>query len=340
MLDQTLQCARALGLAAQIMELEPKIGPAHADALIRLGRPGQEALYTVEVRKGVRPATLGATLHQMEALGQQGLLITDYLTPAMAQELKARRIAFIDAAGNAYIEQPGLFVWVNGNKPAARPLAEQFGRAFQPTGLQVLFTLLCNPEWVNLPYRDLAQKAMVAHGTVGWVMQDLQREDFVADLKGKRGTRKMFMLPKLLNQWIDAYARQLRPKTLLARYYAPTLEGWKDWPLEEHHAQWGGEAAGALLTDYLRPGTLTIYADKVPALLMARHRLLKEAQPGQTAVVDIRRRFWQFPGDPTLVNAVPPLLAYADLIATGDARCLETANLIRDAHLVRLLARG
>ncbi|MBC3833208.1 hypothetical protein H8K33_16990 [Undibacterium amnicola] len=37
---------------------------------------------------------------------------------------------------------------------------------------------------------------------------------------------------------------------------------------------------------------------------------------------------------------VPPLLVYADLMATGDARCIETAKMIYDEHVARLLAEA
>lgn len=340
MLDDALAHAKAMGLTTQIVQLDPKIGPTHADALVRIGRNGEEALYTVDIKKAVHPATLGATLHHLERLGAQAMLVTEYLTPNMAEEFKARHVAFMDTAGNAYIAQPGLFIWVNGRKLAKKPHALETSRAFQPTALQVLFTLLCNPDWVNLPYRDLAQKAGTAHGTVGLVLQDLQREGFVAQIKGTRGTRRMFYLPKLLNQWVDAYARLLRPKTLLGRFYVPTLEGWKDWPITEHAALWGGETAGALLTDYLRPGALTIYADKVPALLAARLKLRHAPEHGYEAVVEVRRRFWDFPGDPHFANVVPPLLAYADLLATGDGRCIETARMVQEGYLARLVTQG
>jgi hypothetical protein len=64
---------------------------------------------------------------------------------------------------------------------------------------------------------------------------------------------------------------------------------------------------------------------------------VKEAGPGHTAVVEVRKRFWNFPGDPEHVDLVPPLLVYADLLATGDARCIETAKMIHDRYLARLL---
>ena len=340
LLDLVLTNARALGLSAQSVQPDVPVGRAAAAERVRIGRAGAETLYAVEVKNGLRPATLGATIHQMERGGQPALLVADHVTPALADELKARGVPFIDAAGNAFLEQPGLFVWVNGRKPIAKPVHETVGRAFQSNGLKVVFALLCNPGWINRPYRELAAQAEVAHGTVGAVMADLQRAGFMAENKGKRGTRRLFNAKELLDQWVDAYARTLRPRTRFGRYYVQRIEGWKAWPLAEHGAMWGGEPAGALLTGYLQPGELTIYADKMPALLAAQHKFLKDPQPGHSAVVEVRRRFWRFTGDPRNTSVVPPILVYADLLATGDVRCIETAKLIYQADVARLFAKS
>lgn len=337
LLDAALEAARGLGLDARLEERAPRQDDAQADAWVRIGRGGKGVRYVAEVRHQLRPATLGVALHQLARHKQPGLLIAEHITPALADELRAQHIPFLDAAGNAYIDQPNVLVWVTGRKPAAKEVQQPVGRAFQPTGLQVLFALLCHPEWANLPYRELAVKAGVAHGTVGWVMPDLQQQGFVADLNGKRGTRRLYDGERLLALWTDAYARQLRPRTLISRYYVPTLDGWQDWPLAK--AQWGGEPAAALLTRYLKPGELTIYADKLPGLLAARHKFAKEADVGHKAVVEVRRRFWHFPED-TNEPCVSPVLVYADLLATGDARCIETAKRLYEEHVVRLVRQA
>jgi hypothetical protein len=171
------------------------------------------------------------------------------------------------------------------------------------------------------------------------VIPDLQQMGYVRDLNGKRGTRRLFEQERLLQQWVNAYVYTLRPRTLLGRYYVPALEGWKDWPLAEHGALWGGEPAAALLTDYLRPGELTIYADKLPGMLAARQKLMKDPAPGRTAVVELRKRFWNFAGDPQHDNMVPPLLVYADLLATADDRCIETAKMIEETYVTRLFKK-
>lgn len=341
LLPAALDAARGLGLDAA---LEPdKRGAVPADGVVRLAYGGKTQRYVVEVKRRLRTATLGAALHQLdrqaEARQLPGLLVADHIAPELADALHAQGRAFLDTAGNTYVQQPGVLLWVTGRKPVRKAAALQLGRAFQPTGLQVLFALLCHPEWVNLPYRQLAARAGVAHGTVGWVMPDLMQQGFVTELKGKRGTRRLYQGERLLALWVDAYARQLRPRTLLGRYYVPTLEGWQDWPLATHAAQWGGEPAAALLTRYLKPGELTLYADKLPGLLAAKYKFVQEPALGHTAVVEVRRRFWHFPeegGQP----CVPPVLVYADLLATGDARCIETAKRLYEEHVVRLVQQA
>lgn len=337
-LHAALDAARGLGLDAA---LEPaKRGAAQADGVVRLGQGGKTQRYMVEVKRQLRTTTLGAALHQLdrqaEAHKLPGLLVADYIAPDLAEALHAQGRAFLDTAGNAHVQQPGVLLWVAGRKPVRKAAALPLGRAFQPTGLQVLFALLCHPAWVNLPYRELAARAGVAHGTVGWAMADLMQQGFVTELKGKRGTRRLYQGERLLALWADAYARQLRPRTLLGRYHVPTLEGWQEWPLGKHAAQWGGEPAAALLTRYLKPGELTLYADKLPGLLAAKYKFAKESAPGRTAVVDVRRRFWHFP-DEGAQPCVPPVLVYADLLATGDARCIETAKRLYEEHVVRLV---
>ena len=177
-----LEVARGMGLDAQLEQVQLERGAVCADTLLRIGHGGTGQHYVVEVAPQLRWTSLGVALHQLdrraEAHGLPGLLVADYITPDMADTLREQGRAFVDAAGNAYIRQPGTLVWVSGRKRAIKAEAPQVGRAFQPTGLQVLFALLCHREWVNLPYRELATRAGVAHGTVGWVMPDLQQQGF------------------------------------------------------------------------------------------------------------------------------------------------------------------
>lgn len=329
--------ARALGLHLEILKAEAALGRRRADAWVQVTKGQTQAQYLAEVRLAIRRDNLGATLHQLKQLGPGTLLITDYAMPEVADELRMNQVEFIDAAGNAYMDQPTLYVWVAGRKPAVKPGKQTVGRAFRPNGLQVLFILLCDPALVNIPIRKLAEMAGVAHGTVGTVIQDLKAQGFVMQPKGRRGDRRLLERQRLLDQWTDAYVRQLRPRNLIGRYYLPTIDDWETWDVEANDVQWGGEPAAALLTQYLRPGELTIYADQLPGKLALAKRFAKDAEPGRTAVVEVRKRFWKIPTAPVLPGVVPPLLVYADLLATRDARCHETATMIRKDHVARFL---
>jgi len=52
------------------------------------------------------------------------------------------------------------------------------------------------------------------------------------------------------------------------------------------------------------------------------------------------RKFWKFEPDWGYPNVTPPILIYADLLATADARNIETAKIIYDKEIARLIGDG
>jgi hypothetical protein len=326
LVDMALDAVRQIGIDAEVERRRPKLGRAQADALIRVRHGDQEILYAAEVKRGLRPAFLGAVLQQLERLGEQALLVTDYVTPPLADELHARRVAFIDTAGNAYLDRPPLLVWVKGQRPAKRAAAQTAGRAFQTGGLQVVFALLCDVERADLPYREIAKLAGVAHGTVGEMMAELTNLRFIAEVGGKR---RILQPERLLQQWVEAYARTLRAKLVLGRFKAENLDWWETVDPLKYELKLGGEGAATRLTHHLRPGTLTFYGEKAEPRFLLDHRLRTDP----AGEVEILRRFWGFDNDDPALT--PTLLVYADLLAIGDARCLETAKRLYDGILAQ-----
>ena len=320
LLEAILAGIRRLGIAINVEVSRPDTGGHHADALVQIGHCGRVRTYAARMAKGLRPVTLGATLHQIERFDHPGLLMADHVTPPMAETLKARGVAFVDAAGNAYINQPPMFVWVKGERPRHRMTAGWArGRVFRPGGLKVVFTLLCHPEWTDRPYREIAVRAGVAHGTVGDVVAELQKLRFIATVNGKR---RLLQPERLLRQWAEAFARTLRPRLLLGRYRAAPGRWWTEFSLAEYGMLLGGEPAAEKLTRYLRPGTVTLYGDKVDSRLLLDFKL----HPDPDGSVEFVKRFWAFETHDD--RLVPLPLIYADLLMIGDARCLETADLI------------
>jgi len=319
LLEAVIIAAQQLGLGIEVVQLAPQLGAARADALIRVRYGDQEVLYAAEVKRGIRPATLGAVTQQLAHLGQPALLVTNYVTPPLADALKQRGIAFLDEAGNAYLNHPPSLIWVKGQRPKQKNGANPTTRTFNPGGLQVIFPLLCHPEWANRPYREIAKMAGVAHGTVGWVLAELPKLGFMAEVGGKR---RLLQPERLLQQWVEAYARTLRPRLLIGRFHTDQLDWHKTLDPGKYGYLLGGEPAAARLTQHLRPGTITLYGPKVEPRFLLDQRL----RPDPQGKVEILRRFWKFDDDHPLLTPLP--LIYADLVAIGDARCMETAKLI------------
>jgi len=71
---------------------------------------------------------------------------------------------------------------------------------------------------------------------------------------------------------------------------------------------------------------------------LVEQRLTRESHPTNQRYLELRRPFWgTLQIEQPRPDVVPPVLVYADLLATGDGRCLETAQLLYEAHLARLL---
>jgi hypothetical protein len=297
------------------------------DAMLDIRLGGRQIRYAAEVRRGLRPATLGPLVHQLQGRAGRPLLVADHVTPPLADALRTAGLEFIDAAGNAFVNQPPALVFVKGQPPTRRLVHAERGRAFQATGLQVLFALLAQADMVGRPYREIAAAAGVAHGTVGWVMAELPGLGYVAVVGGRR---RLINGERLFDRWTEAYARTLRPRLLLGRFRGvlEAVQAKDRWP---KGVLAGGEIAAARLTRHLRPGTATFYAPQIDPKVVLKLALRADAEGN----VEFRRRFWDFPAeDPALT---PTLLVYADLLAIGDARCLEAAQVLRGPLLARFV---
>ena len=196
----------------------------------------------------------------------------------------------------------------------------------------MLYAFLCFPGLENKPFREIAAKAKVALGTVGWVMTALRELGFLINM-GKRGN-KLIQKDILFQRWITAYPERLRPKLVLGRYKGEHDGWWQQKKLDYLKAKWGGEVAAKKLTQYLNPEIITIYttAEHLNHLLL-EYRLKKD--PG--GEVEILNKFWDCNENAEYKDLVHPILIYADLIATGNQRNIETAKMIYEKHIVQLI---
>lgn len=338
--------ARETGLHLHIDELNVRQDRCVPAAVLKL--EGRNERLAVQIKRWAPQANLGALINQIQALPMKGLLVADYINPKMAEKLREQRIQFIDTNGNAYLDLPPVFILITGKRKPKQQAGpkEETNRAFDRTGLKVVFTLLCRPELVAAPYREIAEVAGVALGTVGWVINGLKAAGFIFDY-GHNKERELIDYRRLLDRWVETYPEKLRPKVHIGDFYAADPYWWKDFDIQEFHGYWGGEIAAAHYTRYLQPAIATLYLPKeAKTRFLARTRLraVKENILGDVGTVKLYQTFWRDAALPFVGIAkpglVPPVLAYADLIATADPRNLEAAGMIYDEYIARHNKQG
>ena len=316
---------RTTGLEARVLE-EELFAPDHRlDAMVEIEADGRAHRFVVEVKTVDRFETPAQVKRQLAGLNAAPMLVAPYVTLETARRCRELDLAFIDTAGNAYLDGPGLLIWVVGQKRPIELKQPRF-RALHPAGLQITFALLCRPGLIQTNYREIAQAAGVALGTVGPVIKDLEARGLVRFAGG--GARRLLDPRRLLEEWVTHYRTTLRPKLNPRRFDGDT-DAVEKTDLEGYGAYWGGELAADKLTHMLKPATFTIYAREPIRQLVADLRL--RARPdGWLEILDV---FWNFDPHPDRPGVVPPPLAYADLLATQEARNVEAAQLIYERFI-------
>jgi hypothetical protein len=309
------------------------------DGIARLRFRKKQIRQPFIVKRTLNPPTL----HFLSLLKQDNpeglLLVTHHVNDRQAIALRKAGINFMDLSGNLFLEAPDFVLWVSGQR-ATRPATAISGmRAFHPSGVQLLFALLTDPNLnsetpgsalIDRPYRDISAATGISHSTIGWIMADLIRQGFVLTLEG--GVRHLAGRKRILERWVQAYAERLRPGLLIGRYRPVRGDWWKTAILE--NGLWSGEVAAALITGELKPGTATIFGASPSHAFVLEHSLQKDPQ----GTVEFLKPFWRDIALPaTSNNCVHPLLVYADLMSIDDERTHEVAQSIYNRHLRTLV---
>lgn len=305
-----------------------------ADAIIKIVINNRKFEFVVDIKHVDRFATIAQVKYRLDAFTLPPLLIAPKLTEAAANKCKELRLNYIDLEGNAYINLPDFFILIKGqklDKHQNNPINYTRGNnALTPTNMRMMFALLCNPELLNAPYREIAKVAGIALGTVGWGFNDLATRAFTLG-DGKKNNRVFMQQEKLIQEWVINYPIKLRPKLNPRRYKANKVDWWKNLLVKNYEAQWGGEVAADKLTRYLKPNFFTLYMHgkdikKNLNKLIVDNRLV----PDKMGDIEILEAFWDFDDADFLPEIAPTLLVYADLVASNDPRNLETAKIIYD----------
>jgi len=314
LLEEALQAvAQVAGLSA-----EPVDDGRHV--AVRLGPAGPFRVHWVK-ELGPNDVAEAARGHDPGEI-----LVAERVTPKAADALREQGIPFLDRAGNVFLQEGDVFLFITGRKVSSRPNSKPAVRAFRPKGLQVTFALLCQTELLNAAYRDIAIQADVALGTVTGVMQDLERLGYI-----RRTDRKRLWEDKglLYEDWAKGFTRELRPRLNPRRYRVEEADWWERVDPREYGFRLGGEAGAARLTGYLRPKGATLYGAGDFRALAADIRPVKD----ETGNLEVLDPFWGDELAEEWGETVPPLLVYADLLANPLGRLQEVAAMIREDFL-------
>lgn len=301
---------------------------ANYDALLTLNH----TQFVVESRSAVRTSNQGLIISQLEELkinnSRPIILIAEYISKRATQKLKKRGINYIDVSGNAFIKNQDLAIFIEGQKNTKKNKTNQ-SRAFQETGLKIIFHLLNNPENLQDSYRRIAEQADVSVGSVSNVMAELEALNYLLKTNDKRVLKNK---AELVERWVVDYNATLRPRIFRKSMRFIDQDQLKNWHNIDLHTEngsilWGGEPGGAILTESLRPEQFTVFTDLDLSYVANKLRLV----PSEAGTVEVLQKFWK--NNETNNQVAPALLVYADLINSGYGRNIETAKKILENEL-------
>jgi len=280
-------------------------------------------LFMVEVKKDVNNHQLFNIIDYKRRVNNF-LLIAEKLYPRVKKELRDNGVNYIEGNGNVYINKNDLFLYIDTNKTIKTPKGKG-NRAFTKTGLKVIFHFLLEPQLINQTQREIAEITNVALGNIPQIINGLLDANLI--LKLNKNEYVFNNYEELLNKWIMEFEQTLKPTIFKQRFrFQNKNQDWRELQFNNDKTVWGGEPAGDLITNYLRPEKFTIYTKETTKDLMLDYRLI----PDDKGDIRVYEMFWN---DKMNINTAPKQLVYADLMITEDKRCKETAKIIFDEYI-------
>lgn len=290
------------------------------DAKVKLHLLNEQLEFYVLFRKEIRKHQLPKIL-EIATAHAPFLLIAEKLSPKIKARLIDKEINWLDAAGNIFVITKNHYILVDrhdANHLSAKRERHQ-DRAFTKTGLKVIFLFLQNEAWLQKTYREIAQEANVALGTISYVFNGLEKRGYL--VKKNSNTYELVQKEKIIDTWITAFETKLKPKLEIGNFTfidQDTANNWKNIPLDDQSV-WGGEAGGDLLTGMIRPQILTLYTTNDRGNLMKKLRV----KPDPNGEIQVLSPYWRIQaGEKT----APPLVIYSDLMLTGEQRNFQIAK--------------
>ncbi len=276
--------------------------------------------FACEVKTQVTKANYNLIIQQLRSLKEQTnmplVLAVYHLSPELFDSFSDEGISVVESNGNCNIAASALFIRISGQKPALAK--ENKGTAFNEAGLKVIFYFLLDKKNVNKPYRTIHEETGLSLGTIKNVIEELRRSQFVmTTTKG----RFLNNWKELLDVWQTHYNQSLKPKLLIKEMDFVDSDSRKNWEeiILPQGMCWGGEGGAYLIDHYLIPELFDIYTE-VPSVRLMMTKKTKFQDNGR---IKLYQKFWK-----NAINekTAPKILIYADLMGSGNSRCIEAAK--------------
>lgn len=309
----------------QIMGKWVQNGPKELDGQLTLTLENERIRFNTEIKTELRNHIIPQILDYNNRYAPF-LLVVGRLFPKIKEQLRQHNVAYLEANGNFFLKKDQKWFFIDTNPPLPAK-TDNRNRAFTKTGLKVVFEFLLDKTLVNRPYRQIAEQTQTAVGNVTNIIQGLRQEGFI--LQQTKNEIVITNKEELIKKWVEAYEYNLKPTIKIGTFrFANPETNWQTVDFNLHKTRWGGEPAGDLLTNYLRPAELTLYTQETRNDLIKNYKLI----PDDNGTITAFKKFWTTERD-TFTTTVPPLLVYADLMNTNEKRCRETAQKIYDDYI-------
>ncbi|WP_162299803.1 type IV toxin-antitoxin system AbiEi family antitoxin [Marinospirillum perlucidum] len=291
----------------------------------------------VEARKSLTSTTAGTLISQLQPEQASGkLLMTEYINPVLAEQFRKAGLQFVDAQGNAFIQQPDFFLFICGQKHTAKSQSQP--GAFTKTGMLLVFMLLKKPALLEATYRQLAAELSISLGKLTGIMQELADQGYLTRHKqGRRELRQLHQSKQLMQTWVENYPQQLQRHLQKEAFTSDQPDCFERIDAASLPLLWGGEVAAAGYTQgYLQPQKALVYisGEQLPQLL--RHARLRKIKPGEypERVIEVVEPFLPLEKlQGKQEGLADPLLVYAELLSSLEPRNLETARKLYEHYL-------
>ena len=276
--------------------------------------------FACDVKIQVNKANYNLVVQHIRNLKEQTekplILAAYHFSPEIFDSLPVEGISVVESSGNCNIVADPLFIRISGQK-VTQP-KESKGKAFNEAGLKVIFYLLLDETNINKPYRTIHEETGLSLGTIKNVIEELGRGQFVLTTDNGRFLKNQ---KELLNVWQIHYNQSLKPKLLLKEMEFVDDDYRRSWEkiVLPDGMCWGGEGGAFLVNHYLVPELFEIYTETPSVKLM----LTKKVKFQENGRIRLYQKFWKGNIDN---KTAPTILIYADLMGSGNSRCIEAAQ--------------